>query len=45
MTHTRYAFVKANWHADIIGESRDGRVHKPLLEATVSGEWRAALAT
>jgi 6,7-dimethyl-8-ribityllumazine synthase len=24
MTHTRYAFVKANWHADIISKSLDG---------------------
>jgi 6,7-dimethyl-8-ribityllumazine synthase len=24
MTHTRYAFVKANWHADIVSKSLDG---------------------
>ncbi|MEO1137973.1 MAG: 6,7-dimethyl-8-ribityllumazine synthase [Pseudomonadota bacterium] len=24
MTHTRYAFVKANWHADIVGRALDG---------------------
>lgn len=24
MTHTRYAFVKANWHADIVSRSLDG---------------------
>lgn len=24
MTHTRYAFVKANWHADIVDRALDG---------------------
>jgi 6,7-dimethyl-8-ribityllumazine synthase len=24
MTHTRFAFVKANWHADIVGEALKG---------------------
>jgi len=24
MTHTRYAFVKANWHADIVSKALDG---------------------
>ncbi len=24
MTHTRYAFVKANWHADIVARALDG---------------------
>jgi 6,7-dimethyl-8-ribityllumazine synthase len=24
MTHTRYAFVKANWHAEIVNRSLDG---------------------
>ena len=24
MTHTRYAFIKANWHADIVGRALDG---------------------
>jgi 6,7-dimethyl-8-ribityllumazine synthase len=24
MTHTRYAFIKANWHADIVGQSLVG---------------------
>jgi 6,7-dimethyl-8-ribityllumazine synthase len=24
VTHTRYAFVKANWHADIVGKALDG---------------------
>ncbi len=24
MTHTRYAFVKANWHADIVNRALDG---------------------
>ena len=24
MTHTRYAFIKANWHADIVDRSLDG---------------------
>ena len=24
MTHTRYAFVKANWHADIVDHALDG---------------------
>lgn len=24
MTHTRYAFVKAHWHADIVNRSLDG---------------------
>ena len=24
MTHTRYAFVKANWHADIVGQALVG---------------------
>ncbi len=24
MTHTRYAFVKANWHSDIVGQARTG---------------------
>ena len=24
MTHTRYALVGANWHADIVGKSVDG---------------------
>ena len=24
MTHTRYAFVKANWHADIVSQALDG---------------------
>jgi 6,7-dimethyl-8-ribityllumazine synthase len=24
MTHTRYAFVKANWHADIVAKALDG---------------------
>jgi hypothetical protein len=44
MTHTRTAFVKANWHAGAVGKSRHGRVHKPPLEARVSGNRRAALA-
>jgi 6,7-dimethyl-8-ribityllumazine synthase len=24
MTHTRYAFIKANWHADIVDRALDG---------------------
>jgi len=24
MTHTRYAFVKAVWHADIVGKALEG---------------------
>ena len=24
MTHTRFAFVKANWHADIVGRALEG---------------------
>jgi len=24
MTHTRYAFVKANWHADVVSKALDG---------------------
>ena len=24
MTHTRYAFIKANWHADIVARALDG---------------------
>lgn len=24
MTHTRYAFIKANWHADIVGQALVG---------------------
>lgn len=24
MTHTRYAFVKANWHAEIVDRALDG---------------------
>ena len=24
MTHTRYAFVKANWHSDIVNRALDG---------------------
>ena len=24
MTHTRYAFIKANWHADIVNRALDG---------------------
>jgi hypothetical protein len=24
MTHTRFAFVKANWHADIVGKALKG---------------------
>ena len=24
MTHTRYAFVKARWHADIVDRAYDG---------------------
>ena len=44
MTHTRYAFVKADWQADA-GESRDGRVRKPPLKALASGNARAAFAT
>lgn len=24
MTHTRYAFIKANWHADIVSRALDG---------------------
>lgn len=24
MTHTRYAFVKASWHADIVGSALEG---------------------
>jgi len=24
MTHTRFAFVKANWHADIVGKALEG---------------------
>jgi 6,7-dimethyl-8-ribityllumazine synthase len=24
VTHTRYAFVKANWHADIVSQALDG---------------------
>lgn len=24
MTHTRYAFIKANWHADIVDKALDG---------------------
>ncbi len=24
MTHTRFAFIKANWHADIVDRARDG---------------------
>ena len=24
MTHTRYAFIKANWHADIVNRAFDG---------------------
>lgn len=24
MTHTRYAFIKANWHADIVGKALEG---------------------
>jgi 6,7-dimethyl-8-ribityllumazine synthase len=24
MTHTRYAFIKANWHAEIVGQSLVG---------------------
>jgi hypothetical protein len=45
MTHTRTAFVNANWQADIVGGSRDGRVHKPPLEARVGGNTRPKLAT
>jgi hypothetical protein len=45
MTHTRHAFVNTNRQAGIVGESRDSRVHKPPLEAPVSGGPRAALVT
>jgi predicted secreted Zn-dependent protease len=45
MTHTRAAFVKSNWQADVAGVSRHGRVHKPPLEALASGTRCAALAT
>ena len=24
MTHTRYAFIKANWHADIVTQALEG---------------------
>ena len=24
MTHTRYAFIKANWHSDIVDRALDG---------------------
>ena len=24
MTHTKYAFIKANWHSDIVGRALDG---------------------
>lgn len=24
MTHTRYAFIKANWHSDIVGQALEG---------------------
>ena len=29
MTHTRYAFIKANRHADIVRELRDVFAHVP----------------
>jgi len=45
MTHTRIAFVKANWHVAAVGGSRDGRVHKPPLEGRVGGNTRPKLAT
>ncbi len=43
MTHTRYAFVKANWHADILS-SLEGFAHAPPL-ALPTGNRCAALAT
>jgi hypothetical protein len=33
MTHTRYAFVKANWHADIVSKAFQALSSFPWLRA------------
>ena len=33
MTHTRYAFIKAGWHADIVDRALDGFLNKIPKEA------------
>lgn len=45
MTHTRFAVIKANWHADIVGQALDelrAAAHAARAIGTISAALRAA---